>query len=270
MKKYFTIIVGTLIALICLHFDVTGQSKDSEIQIEIIKEINGEKKSLKKSYTSIEEMKNDKDYQEFVGEDSGHWLHLNSDSEQLVNIDINTHGSFAFANDKDVMQLEMGKLSEEMAKMEVHIQRVLEEEDQNIQKKIDKVMKTYHDDESTFFYSFSDDGDDFSLAVNDISTNDFSKTAVPGKNEQLPVDPLNIKVVGHHVLVKYPITNTATVSVKLFDKTDDLLFANKVPETTSDINQMIDLSAYKKGDYWLELTVDDKRLTKKITVDRKE
>ena len=79
-------LLGTAIAMICLSQSATAQD-DSSIKLRITKEINGERKTLEKTYSSEEEMRKDPAYREFLGNENSFSFQFPHDEDFSLRID---------------------------------------------------------------------------------------------------------------------------------------------------------------------------------------
>jgi hypothetical protein len=271
MKRNFTLMIGALIAFLCLSHSLSAQSDDGDITISITKKVDGEKKKFEKSYSSLEEMKKDKEYREFAGEEGITWIDIDESKGKKIAISIDSDDDHAFVfstdGEDDVNVMSLTDLDEHVAEMEVEIRRLIEGNEGEIVKTMERVMKNVVDDEDVFVFSSSDD---FNVSVNPVEKGDFDKSAVVKSNERLDEDPLKIKAFGHQLIIKYPINQSSEVKVSLFDTDNEQLFVSRMMDKEDDLSQMLDLSNYKSGLYLLELQIDEKKLFRKITIKKAE
>ena len=271
MKPRLTLFLGTMIAFLCLHITSSAQDKDGEISISITKEVNGVKKTFEKTYSSVEEMKSDKEYKEFSGDDDITWMSIGDDSEKEIVVKIDSKGGGAFTiattGDEDIQVMNLNDLTEDLADVEVEIKRVMESIDQESFTQIQKIVKTVDHEEDILIATGNSK---MNISISEVNKSDFGKNALTSKDEQLENKNLKLKIFSDQLIVKLPVDEEVDVKINLKDKSGEDLFFSRVLEAENDISQVIDLSQYQSGDYLLEVKMGDKRLTRKISITEKE
>lgn len=271
MKRNITIMIGAVIGILCLSTALKGQSKDEEINLSISKEENGELRTFEKTYRSMEEMKNDKEYQEFLGEGGSVWINIDEelDKEIKVKIKADQEGDFTFStdDDEDIQVVNLSSLTEGVSNIELEIKKVMEKIDEESLESVQKIIRTIHLTDEDYI---DKNRSSMNISISDVSKGDFNKKSLTNPAEKLDVEKLRVKVNGDRLIVLYPISKPVETKVSLYDEKDDVLFIARIAETSEDLQQQIDLSQQPAGDYWLELMVGDKRTTKKINIKREE
>jgi uncharacterized protein YycO len=271
MKKKIAVFIGVVVACVSLSVTAKAQDNKDKISVSITKEVDGEQKKFEKTYDSAEEMMADEDYKEFAGDDNFTWISTSNDSDKEIIVKNNSddEGAYTIATSggEDLQVVNLKNLSEEMARVEVEIKKVLENIDEESVTTIQKVIKNLEDERVMMI---STDESDLNVSISDVDKSDFGKNAVISDDEKLDLADLKIRTLGDQLIIKYPLNQTTDIRLSLQDKSGDELFVSRVLEADEDINQFIDLSQHRAGDYLLLLKVGEKKLAKKISITKKE
>lgn len=254
--------------------------RDEKIRVEITKEIDGEMQTFKGEYNSEEEMIADPEYQKFSGDDAFRFHFSNEEdladlfgSFSIFDLDEdafrNFHGPngnnhvFHFNDEDGVIDLrfDYGQMAEEIEEEMRKVEELLEEVDEEIR---EGVMKSIENIEELSNKNHFRDLN--TLSVNEVE-DEFGKRGRVNKEEELELDFLSFHPRHSHLKIRFKVPYEGELEIKISTKDNKSVYSRYFESFGGYFTDDIDFSAYSDGDYLLEVTLGDEKLTRKITKD---
>lgn len=289
MKKSL-IILGIAVALFILGTTLYAQESNSSITIDMTKEVDGETKTFSKTYSSQEEMENDEDLKAFNQYGSQtRTVVVTPKNQNFKTLDGDTlyHGYvFDFDNefakifkidpghDDDMddslsikLNIQVRKLEDALVRLGMNIGeeiQVLDEMDWDEIKERHKIFIIEKDGEKR---------EDFekgpAIIFGDIEENEFGKKGIVKKSDQLTLDDLTLQRKHHsstRLRLSFSYQEVSKLRIAIYDNNGDEVLTRYVTDFSGHFSEILDLGNQRQGDYLLEVSLDNKRLLKKITI----
>ena len=298
MKKNFT-----LAALLVMLMTSLVMAQDNEVKIEISRDVDGEKKTFRKTYESEEEMKNDHELKEFMGDDTDvqfwfgnnnaniHTFNFDDLDEQMQNFsfsfgddDENGHSFMFFSDDDSTFSKQFNLRMEEMSKyIDEDMIKTLKDMQQNMIIDLHK--------NGNFAYAFGDSIDDtmvirlgddagkshrsvhvvVSKSINITEDTDaFGKKGKVAASDKLELENLSYypnPATNGRFKLRFDVPEENEVSIKIYNLDGREIFNRYFDAFDGTYAETIDLSGQSEGIYLLEIQMEGKRLTRKIAID---
>lgn len=287
MKKIFTKqLLGLFLILMYGGVSAQDAEGDGKIVLEIIKEINGEKKTFKGEYENEEQMRADPNYKEFVGEDDDFNFNFNGIDHNNIAIDIQKlmdQNGFNFRFDTDsgpkaifgfdsAMVFDFSKDMEEMAEE---------------MRRLGTNMQAFQfDDDSGMAWVFGDSSNNAvqnhvrvfgdadvmvlkKLKITEIEGDEFGKKGKVKESESLELESLDYypnPSTGSFKL-RFKVPQQGELSVKVYNLDGKEVFSRYFNQFGGTYSESLDLTDQSPGVYLLEVQLDKKRLTRKIVIE---
>jgi len=303
MKLTFTTkTVLALALMLVIQAPINAQEKDDQVTVKITRDVDGKPQTFEKTYASEDEMKADKELKEFVG-DHGKMNFWFSDKPKVVwnddqngqnfffNIGGDSTHHFKFLSDGDSLMKEfdfqISDLDEHMKEMEINIREHLKDfekngrmafgysDDGNFTWNFDDSLAGKIDDKIHMIFKDIDDKGDMDLMVVKrikVSENvaEFGKKAEVKASNLLKLEDLKFypnPAPNGRFKLKFNTPRQGELSIKIYNLSRKEVFNRYFDSYSGLYAETIDLSRQKEGLYLLEIQLDNKRLTRKITID---
>lgn len=297
MKRFFTILLGTLIAVLIVS-TADAQKKD-EIKVKITKEIDGETKTLEKTYSSEEEMKADPEFREMTGENEFYFNFSGAGTNAMIEIEeLKRHAeemakegkraySFHFSDEEEGepnvfffgengegeflqefhedFQWEMEEhkemIHEQMKKIKEELENINEEELKEEMKKLEDLLKEQHT--KSFHIRI-----DKRVRVEDVDGDEFGKKGRVSDSNLLELDGLNFfpNPSDGRFRLRFKVPSEGPLDIKVFSLDGKEVYSRSFERFGGIYSEAVDLSDEEKGIYLMEISQGKKRLTKKIAI----
>ena len=278
-----------------------AQDDDKKIRIKISREVDGETKTFEGEYDSEEEMLSDPNYQEFTDGDSDISIFFNGDDDfdRIFDLYSDEEGaraySFSFGNDDDFMPLRKLKnfrfhhggpnvwafgdgddtiidlkswdseeYEEELAEKMEELEEKLKGVDKELREEIMDAMREIEEMQPGF--GFPKRIKRSGISVEDVD-DEFGKRGKVDSKDKLELDDLDFMIWQNRMTLKMRIKDEGELTVKIVNEDDKEIYNRYFERYGGTFSDNIDFSKYSDGNYLLEITLDKKRLTKKIVID---
>ena len=303
MKKNFTL----LATFILLSSAPLLAQEANQITVEITKEVDGKPRTFKKVYDSKKSLQDDQELQEFMGEDtrlnlwfggannftpdfdelnedfSKFYFHFNGDKSGTQNFSFFNSGDSAFTK---ILDLQMDELNDHMKTLDVKVSTNM--------KDIQDRIQLHFDDDGPFHYAFSDslseaiilkldqhskDGDESLRQVEVIvkkrlkiteDTEEFGKKGRVNTKDRLDLQNLSFypnPAPNGRFRLRFDTPSESELAIKIYNLDGKEVFGRFFENHRGSYSEMIDLSGQSSGIYLLEITLNGKRLTRKIAIE---
>jgi hypothetical protein len=275
MRKLRITILGLVVGLACIYTAAAQDKKDEKITIKIIKEVDGEEIVLDKTYDSVEEMRKDPDYQKMV-DDANIMVFEMPDMPRFEQRGPHAFSfrfgdeDFDFDFDREEIDRVMRRANVEIRRGSREIERALRE----LEKSIDEIDR---DEIKAELRKLKDElrregvlpPNIKGMSVTEVTADDFGRKAVVDDKERLELEDFEIMVFGNRgkVGLRFTLPQEGKLEVKVSDKGGDTVFVQSYGRYGGIYRDDIDMRDQQPGDYLLEIKLDDKRLTRKITME---
>ncbi len=259
MKNQLKVLIGILVSIGCL-FPIYAQDESHEpkITIEITKDINGEKKTFKGEYENEEQMKADPNYQEFAAEDESFTFFFDNDGDSDVRLWIDqfqddNNAFFKFNFDDD--SLKTFNLQDWAA---TDWKKYLKDLDIDV----DALVGRFGHTRSQPFNSKE-------ISISPVEGDEFGKKGTVGKKEKLELELLEFlpnPSTNGKMKIRFEVPEEGELSIKVYNIKQKEVFNRYFERFGGLYSESIDLSGQSEGVYLLEITHNDKRLTRKVIV----
>ncbi len=269
-----------LIILSISNFSLFGQDEDAKIIVEITKEIDGKRKTFRGEYRNTDEMNADPKYQEFSGDKESfdiwsdgeqlnsffHFEEFNDGNDNVFRLfDNDSTGNFLFHNfdggvngnsfDFQFDDFDTDEFSEELRKklknLGVEIEALLDQfSNDDLSKRI-KIISMK------------------SIKVSDVG-NEFGKKGTVNENSLLVLNDLTFSPnpsKNGKIKVRFTTPDEGVLSLRVSDLQGKEIFVRNFDHFSGLYSETIDLSGQEEGIYLLEISLDKKRVTKKLVVE---
>ncbi len=256
---------------------LTAQEDKGKIIIEITKDINGEKKTFRGEYNSIEEMEADPNYQEYAGSNNqfNFWFG-DDDPNQFFQLDqmkdLDQH-LFKFFGEDDrnnsFFFFDMDSVSRSFdfdfeSFDEESFSRVLKERMKNLGIEIEALADKFGDEDHRMKIITMK-----RIGISDV-TDEFGKKGRVAKNDRLNLNDLSFypnPSKNGRIKIKFTAPEEGDLEIKISKLEGKEVFVRFFESFSGYYSESIDLSGQKEGIYLLEISQGKKRLTKKIVVE---
>jgi len=287
-----------MIALLVVGTACTSQAQeddDKKIKVKITKQVDGETKTFEGEYANEEEMLSDPEYRAFA--DDGHPFHMAFSGNSFDKV-MRLHGgpsaqSFSFDFDDEDMPGKMMKrfhfeqggpglfmFGDEEAmgsfhkfdskeyeeKMELKMKELEEKMkglDKTVQEDILRSMREIEELNANMIPRMTKRG---GIRVEDVGT-DFGKRGVVDAKDKLELDDVNYMVMQKRLNVRFSVPSEGELSVKISNEAGREIYNRYFEKFDGTFNDQIDFNQYSSGKYLLEISLDKKRLTKKLVIE---
>ena len=293
-----------LLLMILLGIFTQAQEKNSQVKVKISREIDGEQKTFEKTYESEEAMEADEDLKKFMESEGGTNFFFSDKAKSFEWNDENSGGQSFFFNfgDDDATAHNFHFFQDGDSTMkEFDFQMgMLDEHFKDLDIKIKEHMKAFENgepfayslgDDSNFMFHFDDslsdeisikmqkmlDGvDDFEVIVLKKNINISDDVADFGKKAEVkPSDKLTLEDLTYYpnpapngrFKLKFKVEKASELEIKIYNLDSKTIFNRYFEKFGGQFSETIDLAQQKEGIYLLEITMDGKRLTRKIAID---
>lgn len=285
MKQILTMLAGVAVAVI-VFTDASAQSEDTSIKIQITKEVDGETKTLEKTYSSEEEMRNDPDFQEFTG-GNNFFFNFNGPEGDFeirklkegedpyffkFNEEDGPH-AFQFGFDEGEIELlaeEFGKKSakyrEEMEKHLQELEEKLSELDrEDLEEDLAELKAMLEERVSKKEYRFSIKK---RLSVERVEGDEFGKKGVVEDSRKLELEGLNFfpNPNDGRFRLRFRLEEEGPLSINVYDMEGKDIYKRNFSRFGGIYSETIDLRGNEEGLYLLEIASGKNRLTRKIVI----
>ncbi|MEM6735200.1 MAG: T9SS type A sorting domain-containing protein [Bacteroidota bacterium] len=253
-----------------------AQEKDGKIVVEITKEINGEKKTFKGEYSSKEEMEADPNYQEFAGgDDQFHFWSNHENSDVFLYLDqmkdMKSHFFKFFDHEDEANSFFFHGFDADSASgaFNFHFDSFDSEELREKMKNLGIEMEALAD-------KFSDDEDlqrktitKKHIKIIDVD-DEFGSKGKVNKNNLLELDDLTFHPNPSgdgRIRIRFTAPIEGELEIKVINLDRKQVFSRYFESFSGFYSESIDLSRQKEGIYLLEISQEEKRITKKIVIE---
>lgn len=289
LLKRLTVVL--IVGLTMSHAIAQDNSQNSNIKLEISKEVNGEKKTFKGEYENEAQMLADPYYQDFVGEEDNFIFKFNSMNEgdfelaikklfdkKTLGLSFNSldTGGFHFGfdtaiyvDDRDLEALQIGiqQLQEELQNLKIDAldpsifmfgNTMGDSADAFIQ----KYVRPYHAESA---YNANKNR----LKITTTDGSEFGKRGRVKDSEKLVLNQLNFSPNPSNGKFKvgFKVPQQGELSVKVFDLDGKEIFTRYFNQFGGYFSETIDLNEQSDGIYLFEIMLDRARLIRKIVIE---
>ena len=251
-------------------------AQDGKITVEIIKEINGEKRTFKGEYENAEQMKADPNYKEFAGEDGSFnfWYGGDEDNDPFFRLDqFDQFNAFPFAfgdGDEPFQGLDILKYlrgdsifgSSKFFQLNGDDWEEREENIESLQNEIGNLLEQFSEDEDT---NLNSRGIEFS----EVEGNELGKKGAVKNSNQLSLEGLRFtpssRTAGKFQ-IRFGVPQEGELAIKVSNTAGKEIYSRYFESFGGTFIESIDLSKQQEGKYLLEVSQGKKRLTRKITL----
>lgn len=268
-------ILGVLVGLTCIYSAAAQDKKDEKITIKITRKVDGEEVVLEKKYDSVEEMRKDPDYQKMV-DDQNIVVFEMPDMPRFEQRGPHTF-SFRFGDEDFDFDFDREEIDRAMRQARVEIRRgskEIEKAMRELEKSIDEIDREeikaeLHQLEKELRREGVLPPKIKAISVTEVTADDFGRKAVVADKERLELEDFEIIVFGSRgkVGLRFTLPQEGKLDLELSDKTGNTIFMQSYGRYGGMYRDEIYMGDQQPGDYLLEIRLDDKRLTKKITIE---
>lgn len=274
--------VFSLFLILCVAFGaLMAQENSGEIKVRITREMDGQLQTFERTYRNDKEMRSDPDFQAFMKKgqepfpldedfwDASHWEPTEDDAYHYYDLgepySPPHHFRMTFHNDslKQVFEREFRKFSDQVAMMENAIHRQLRqwnkegwywESPQWSRSQAPEPLNPFEEPDSRIQIS------------EDIT--EMGKRAVVKPADQLVLEDLTFNPAPgeSQFKMRFSLPEQGELNIRLYNGDGLEVFSRYFPRTSGFYGEFIDLSGQLAGDYLLEVSLNGKRLTRKVTI----
>lgn len=270
-----------------------AQENESQITIDITREVDGKTEKFSRTYSSKEEMEADKELQSFSEDlDQVTRVSVNPGGMQTIKIH-KTDSSSSYAIDFDTevrkvvkkmkgydsedndslaikLQKQIYKLEEALADLGMDIKEeieIMEDMDWDEIKDRHKIMIIEKEKETDQFL-IEDDESEKTMTISDLDSNEFGKKGKVGNNELLDLEIFEYypNPSKGRFRLKFQVDEEAPLNVKVYNMEGQEIFVRYFPRYSGEFSELIDLRGQDLGTYMLEISHGKKRLVRKMVV----
>ncbi len=269
-----------------------AQEKESQITIDITREVDGKTEKFSKTYSSKEEMEADEELQSF-SEDLDQISHVKVSPGGTQTIKIqksDSTRSYSFDFDTDVkksvrkkmsyedmdddslaikLQKKIYKLEEALANMGMDIKEeveILQDMDWDEIRERHKIVIIDEDEETEEFVIEDDEKKLITISTTD--GNEFGKRGKISNNELLEPEIIDYypNPSPGKFRLKFRVEDEAPLYIRVYNSDDQEVFLRYFPRHSGTFSEQIDLRGQEPGTYMLEISHDKKRLVRKMVI----
>ncbi len=261
----------TLVLVAMLTTTVKAQDDQSKITIEITKEIDGEKRTFKGEYDSVEQMKSDPNYQEFAGDDDTFSFSFDGDSDDFAILDRlhdADHQGFKFYQG-DMFSNMIRQHDSIFEKYGIHLYGMdMSEHDEQMKKPgIEwKSLREHLNDEKNTIKMVELK----KVKVAEVDGNEFGKKGKVRESNKLILENLDFfpnPSSNGQFKVRFKLPAEGELNLKVSNPDGKEIFNRYFERFAGTYSESIDLSGQNEGIYLLEISRRKNRLTRKIIID---
>ena len=104
------------------------------------------------------------------------------------------------------------------------------------------------------------------LEITEVEKGDFGKKSIVAEDDALSEEELSVRAFSDNIRLRYPLDKDDRVKISAYNSKDEMIYTSIDNKASGDIRHSIDISHWKEGEYWIELAIGKKRLTKKVTI----
>jgi hypothetical protein len=290
MKKLYTILLGTLVAIFCVTNTQAQEKEEGKINIKITREVDGKTEVFEKSYNSREEMMADPEYKDFAGDDTK--FHFKSDRDEDIFIEIDrmneddepfsfrffdNNQNFNWIDEEEMREMEV-RIRKEMDskrdEIEKSLKKVEEElnkiERQDLVRELEEVRKSLESEMRKVHRNHIMIELDSDLKVEEVAEDDFGKKGKVKPEEELKLEDLSFypNPSSDRLKLRFKIDEEGPLSVRVYDFDGKTIFETSYERFSGIFHETIDMQSQDAGMYLLEIKSGNKRTTKKIVKDK--
>lgn len=273
-----------------------AQDEDSKVKVKITKEVDGEKQTFEREYASAEEMRKDKEYREFAGGEDQFVFSFDGSGMHERMIELHEDGgarafSFSFGDDEssprnhmrnfqfgkggsgyvfgdedavmDMRAFGFGENEEELEEKMKELEEKLNDLDKDLRKEIMESVEEMQEMTSGIFPRRIKRG---GISIQDAD-DDFGKRGKVEKENKLDSDDMDFIIMNKRLTLRFKIKDAGELTVKISNEAGKNIYNRYFEKFGGAFSDHIDFSNYSEGKYLLEISKDQKRLTKKIVID---
>lgn len=293
MKRLF---IKSIVALSILTNGtlLLAQENDSQITIDITKEVDGKTEKFSKTYSSKEEMEADDELQNFSEDlDQVTQVVVSPGGTQSIKIHkTDSSSSYAFDFDTEVkkvvkkmkvyddtdndsmaikLQKQIYKLEEALANLGMDIQEeieIMEDMDWDEIKERHKIM-IIDEEKETEELLLGDDEIEKTMTISIVDGSEFGKKGKVSNNELLDLEVLDYypNPSQGRFRLKFKVQEEGPLNVKVYNLDGQEVFVRYFPRYSGTYSELIDLRGQDPGIYLLEINHDKKRLIRKMLIE---
>lgn len=244
-------VLGTLVGLACLAFPSLAQ-ESGQVIVKIEKNENGRITAIDKTFDSVEELLDDDEFRELMGDNFVTFIKRKKRMEALKEDSLRPK-SFYFFNDDETT----GEINRQVG-----------------------VMTQMLDDDGFAFhrggpgkFRFSMDMDEepkgrnfANIIFSEPSKDEFGELNKIGKNEQAKFQNLSLKSgKWGNILLSFDPPKDGSIAVSLYDSNNKAIYSSYFEQLSIPVfEEEISMARRPSGDYLLELKSGNKRWVKKV------
>ncbi len=285
--------------MVLLGLYSVAQEKKEQVKVIITKDVDGEAKTFEKSYDSEDDMRADKELDEFMGEDQSFWFSSSEEGRKSIELMRDEMGkrSFFFEIDEDGEAPNNYRFFADSGAFDFSGLDDLEERLPELMEKLEELNGmafSFSDEEGQFqwnsqsegseqilkrFQQRVEEGDNLSkkmelIVIKKVKISDdveeFGKKGQVKPSEKLILEDLSYypnPTADGNFRLKFKTPTDGELSVKIYNIDGKEVFTRYFEKYSGVYSERIDLTQQKEGIYLLEITQEGKRLTRKIIVD---
>jgi len=290
-----TLFKTLMVGLLIVGSACTSHAQDDEkkITVKITKQVDGETKTFEGEYANEAEMLSDPEYREFAGDGHPFRMAFSGDAFDKVislhggagafsfdfddedmpgkmmkrfHFDHGGPGVFMFGDDEAMSNFHMFDSKEYEAKMEEKMKELEEKMkglDKTLQEDILRSMREIEEMNSGMIPRMTKRG---GITVEDAG-NDFGKRGVVEPKDKLELENINYMVMHKRLNLRFSVPSEGELSVKISNEAGKEIYNRYFERFDGSFNDQIDFNQYSSGKYLLEISLDKKRLTKKLVIE---
>ncbi|MFT4834961.1 MAG: hypothetical protein ACI83W_002221 [Marinoscillum sp.] len=274
--------------MVLLGLYSVAQEKNEQVKVIIIKDVDGESKTFEKSSDSEDDMRADKELDEFMGEDHSFWFSSSEEGRRSIELMRDEMGkkSFFFELDEEGNGPNNFRFLADSGAFKFSGLDDLEDRLPELMEQLEgpKGMAFNFSDEDVEeivkrFQQRAEEGDAFSKRIEVIvikkvkiseDVEEFGKKGQVKTNEKLILEDLSYypnSTADGNFRLKFKTPTDGELAVKIYNIDGKEVFNRYFEKFSGLYSERIDLTQQKEGIYLLEITQEGKRLTRKIIVD---
>ncbi len=293
MKKFIITSFFVAVYLLANQGLVMAQENESQITIDITREVDGKTEKFSKTYSSKEEMEADEELQSF-SEDMDQVTRVAVAPGGTQNIKIqktDSSSSYAFDFDTEVkkvvkkmksydemdddslsvkLQKQIYKLEEALANLGLDIKEEIEilgDMDWDEIRERHKIMIIDEEEEIDELITENEESSK-QITISSIDDNELGKRGKVGKNELLELEVLDYypNPSPGRFRLKFQLKEEGPLNVKVYNLEGQEVFVRYFPRYSGVFSELIDLRGQDAGMYLLEISHHKKRLVRKMVI----
>ncbi len=293
MKKFIITSFFVAVFLLANQGLIMAQENESQIKIDITREVDGKTEKFSKTYSSKEEMEADEELQSFSEDmDQVTRVAVAPGGTQTIKIQkTDSSSSYAFDFDTEVkkvvkkmksyddmdddslsvkLQKQIYKLEEALANLGLDIKEEIEilgDMDWDEIRERHKIMIIDEEEEIDELITENEESSK-QITISSIDDNELGKRGKVGKNELLELEVLDYypNPSPGRFRLKFQLKEEGPLNVKVYNIEGQEVFVRYFPRYSGVFSELIDLRGQDAGMYLLEISHDKKRLVRKMVI----